>query len=253
VPHRHPLRHLSAALPYLLAPGFATNASCSCTLSLPAAEEMILAKKSVFLLAILSALAALALAGPKLQLSWKNPNYTGGAFKKILVLGLNGKASGRADFEDQLVAAITRPGNIARPSYEYMPRPDATPIDMNDMRLLVKDHKFDCIVVAALTKRETKHTYVPGELYSPAPYYGTFYGYYSTVYPVIYSPGYMKTEKVAQVQVNVYATTAPDGELVWTGTTNTFDIGSVMKSIKGLVKVVSKELEKQNVIDPDSQ
>jgi hypothetical protein len=170
-----------------------------------------------------------------------------------LVLALNGKAANRADFEDALVAAIIRPGEQVEPSYEFMPRPDVTPIDMNDLRELIREQKFDAIVVACLTKRENNTTYVPGQVYTPLPYYGTFYGYYGAVYPTIYSPGYMKTEKVAQVQVNFYSTAKPDGELIWTGTTNTFEASSAMKAIKGLVKIVAKELEKQNIIGQDSK
>jgi len=56
-----------------------------------------------------------------------------------------------------------------------------------------------------------------------------------------------------QVEVNFYATAKPDGELVWTGTTNTFDAGSAMKVIKDLVKIVTKELEKENIIERESK
>lgn len=207
-------------------------------------------RKIVALIFAVLAGSALLMAGsPKLELSWKNANYTGGTFKNILVLALNGKAANRAEFEDELVAAITRPGAKAAPSYEFMPRPDVTPIDMKDLRELVQEQKFDALVVARLTKRETKTTYVPGQVYTPSPYYGTFYGYYGALYPSIYSPGYMTTEKQAQVEVNVYSTAKPDGELVWTGTTNSFDIGSAMKAIKDLVKLIGKELEKQNIIE----
>jgi hypothetical protein len=212
-----------------------------------------LGKKPLLLVTILAILASFAVASPKLELSWKNPTFAGGTFKNILVLALNGKAVNRAEFEDELVAAISRPGGKAAPSYEFMPRPDATPIDMKDLRALVKEQKFDGIVVARLTKRETKTTYVPGEVYTPYPYYGTFYGYYGAVYPVIYSPGYMETEKETQVEVNFYDTAKPDGELVWTGTTNTFDAGSAMKVIKDLVKIVSKELEKENIVERESK
>jgi len=212
-----------------------------------------LVKKSALLIAILAVLAVFAIGSPKLELSWKNPNFTGGNFKNILVLALNGKAVNRAEFEDELVAAISRPQGKAAPSYEFMPRPDATPIDVHDLRELVKEQKFDAIVVARLTKRDTKTTYVPGEVYTPFPYYGTFYGYYGALYPVIYSPGYMEKEKEAQVEVNFYATAKPDGELVWTGTTNTFDAGSAMKVIKDLVKIVTKELEKENIIEQESK
>jgi hypothetical protein len=210
-------------------------------------------KKSVFLAALVIGLALLTVAAPRMEFTWKNPNYTGGTFKNILVLALNGKAANRAEFEDELVAAISRPNAKAYPSYEFMPRPDLTPIDMHDMRELVKEQNFDAIVVARLTKKDTKTTYVPGQAYTPFPYYGTFYGYYGALSPVIYTPGYMETEKEAQVEVNSYSTAKPDGELVWTGTTNTFDAGSVKKVIKDLVKIVSKELEKENIIQPESK
>lgn len=212
-----------------------------------------LAKKSRLLVILLGSLASLAVSGPKLDLSWKNPYFTGESFKHILVLALNGKAENRAEFEDELVAAISRPRGKAEASYEFLPRPDATPIDKSDLRELVKEQKFDAIVVACLTKRDTKTTYVPGDVYTPLPYYGTFYGYYGALYPVIYSPGYMKTEKEAQVQVNFYATAKPDGELVWTGTTNTFEASSAMKAIRALVKIVAKELERENIIEPESK
>jgi hypothetical protein len=53
--------------------------------------------------------------------------------------------------------------------------------------------------------------------------------------------------------VNFYSTAKPDGELVWTGTTNTFEASSAMKAIKGLVKIVAKEIENQNIIGQDSK
>jgi hypothetical protein len=206
-------------------------------------------RKIVVVLALaLTSLTALAAGSPKLALSWKNPNYTGGTFRNILVLALNGQAANRAEFEDELAAAIARPGISAQQSYQFLPRPDATPIDANDLRVLVRDQKFDGILVARLTKNDQKTTYVPGEIYTPVPYYGTFYGYYSAVYPTVYSPGYMKTERVAQVEVNFYSTSKSEGELVWTGTTNTFANDSVMKVIKDLVKVLTSELKKETII-----
>ena len=186
-------------------------------------------------------------------LSWRNPNYSGEQFKHILVLALNGKAENRLEFEDLLVAAIARPGIEATQSYVFLARPDATPIDMNDLKAVIREHEFDAVLVARLTKRETKTTHVPGEVYTPFPYYRTFYGYYGAVYPIVYSPGYLQEETTAQVETNFYSTAKPDGELVWTGTTNSFDAKSPMKVIKDLVKIVIKELEKQNVIDRNSR
>jgi len=192
--------------------------------------------------------ALLVASSPKLELSWKNANYSGGSFKNILVLAMNGKAAGRAEFEDELVAAITRPGVQATPSYAFLPRPDATPIDMNDLKWVIRKQKFDAVVVARLTKAVDKTTYVSAAVYDPFPLYGNMVTYYGAVSPMVYDPGYLEHEKLAQVETNFYATAKPDGELVWTGTTNTFDANAPMKAIKELVKVIIKELEKQNVI-----
>ena len=211
--------------------------------------ETNLRRQCVGLIALLLSFVVVANAGPKLELSWKNPNYDGAKFKNILVLALNGKAANRAEFEDELVAAITRPAAPASPSYEFIARPDATQIDKKDLRELIREQKFDAIVVARLTKRETKTTYVEGQAWTPYPYYGTFYGFYDEIAPVIYTPGYLETEKTAQVELNFYSTAKPDGELVWTGTTNTFDVSSAMKSIKGLVKIYAKALEQESIID----
>ncbi len=212
----------------------------------------IMRRRPLLLLAALIIPVFLPASSPKMLLSWRNPNYSGGPFKNILVLALNGKAEGRLEFEDLLVAAIARPGIQATQSYVFLARPDSTPIDMNDLKTVIREQKFDAIVVARLTKRETKTTYVPGEVYTPVSYYRTFYGYYGAVYPIVYSPGYLQKESIAQVETNFYSTAKPDGELVWTGTTNSFDAKSPMKVIKELVKIVIKELEKQRVIDRSS-
>lgn len=209
--------------------------------------------KIIVFITALAGFTLVAVAGPKLEMSWKNPGYSGGQFKKILVLALNGKAANRMEFEDQLVAAISRPAGKAYPSYEFMMRPDATPIDVKDVRELVNEQHFDAVVVARVTKHDTTTTYVPGQVYTPVPYYGTFYGYYNAVYPVIYTPGYMQTERVGQVEVNLYSTGKPDGQLVWTGITNTFEISSVMKTIKSLVKVLTKRLEQDQIIARQSK
>jgi len=233
-----------------------SNRPVASTLLLPVREfrhcnfERNYLKKKSLLAAFLVIPALLTAGSPKMLLSWRNPNFSGGHFKNILVLALNGKAENRLEFEDVLVAAIARPGIQATQSYVFLHRPDATAVDLNDLKAVIREHKFDAIVVARLTKAEKKTTYVPGQIYTPMPYYGTIYAYYGAVYPIVYAPGYLQKESIAQVETNFYSTAKPDGELVWTGTTNAFDANSPMKVIKGLVKIVIKELEKQDVIDP---
>ena len=119
---------------------------------------------------------------------------------------------------------------------------------MKDLKALFEWKKFDGIVVARLTKASVKTVYVPGEIYSPFPYYGTT-ATMERCTPWFNTPGYLENEKKAQVEVN-YSTAKPEGELVWTGTTENVEVGSVKKAIKDLAKAVTEELEGQKIIEP---
>ena len=203
---------------------------------------------TVATLAATTLLTFVAVASSKLPMTWRNPHFTGGKFKNILVLAINGKASGRADYEDGMVAKLSRPGVQVVPSYSLLPRPEATPIDMKDLRWVIKTQKFDAVIVSRIVKFEQGVRYVPGQEYPLYPYYGTLYGYYGMVAPVIYTPGYMEKVSSAQVETNFYSTEKPEGELVWTGTSKTVNPSSIKKAINDIVKLLAKAIEKENLI-----
>jgi len=205
-------------------------------------------KQTVLVLAILGVAVISTAKSTKLAFTWKNPNYSGGSFRNILVLAMNGKASSRADFEDKMVAGITKPGIQAVPSYSLLPRPEATPIDMDELKGVVRGQRFDAVLVSRLVKYDKTVTYVPAEAYPLYPYYGTFYGYYGALSPVVYSPAYLQTETQVQIESNFYSTSKPDGELVWTGTTDSVNPKSVTKVISGVVGLVVEELQKEKMI-----
>jgi hypothetical protein len=210
-------------------------------------------KKHATLIPILLGLALISSAkSSKLAYTWRNPNYSGSSFKNVLVLAMNGHSSGRLDFEDRMVERLARPGLQAVPSYSLLPRPESTPIQMDQLKSVVRDQKFDAILVSRLVKYDKTTTYVPGQAYPLYPYYGTFYGYYGALYPVVYSPGYLRTDTSAQIETNLYSTAKPDGELVWTGTSNTVNPKSVSKAIDDVVDLIAQQLEKENIIESAS-
>jgi hypothetical protein len=59
---------------------------------------------------------------------------------------------------------------------------------MTQLRDVVHGHNIDAIVATRLIKAKTSVTEIPGQVYTPYPYYNTFYGYYGTIYPAVYSP-----------------------------------------------------------------
>lgn len=186
----------------------------------------------------------------KLVMSWKNPGFAPDKkFVRVLALGLSDKTEIRADFEDALAAQLTQTGVTAIPGNTILLRPESTKLDLNYLKTQIRENKIDAVVVSRLIKVDKKVTYIPGGPYvSPFPYYTTFYGYYSVVYPVVYSPDYLKEEKKVRIETNLYSTSSPDGDLVWTGVTDTFNPSNVHKTINGLVKLVVKEMQNEGVL-----
>ena len=201
---------------------------------------------------LLVVLATVLLAGAKstkLVASWKNPEYSGQPFHRILVLGMSGKPGVRADFEDAVSKLVARDGVEAIPGNAILLRPEGTSLDLNYLKSQVKSFKIDAVIVSRLVKVEKNTTYIPGSAYVvPYPYYTSFYGYYGAVYPVVYSPDYLREDTTVRVETNVYAVTSGEGELVWTGVSDTFNPSSANKVIEALSKLLVKELRKQSVL-----
>src|SRR5277367_6564357 len=120
-------------------------------------------RNRIGLLVVAIFLTTSTLEASKLAFSWKNANYKSNGFKNIMVLAMNGKAIARADFEDRMVKEMSRPGVTVVPSYSLMPRPDATPINRDDLRGYIHDLKFDAVVVSRMVKNEKKTTVVQGD------------------------------------------------------------------------------------------
>jgi len=155
----------------------------------------------------------------------------------------------RADFEDALSKLVTRDGVEAIPGNTILLRPEDTKLDINYLKAQIKEFKIDAVIVSRLVKVETSVTYVPGQAYAmPYPYYRSFYGYYGAVYPVVYSPDYLREDTTVRVETNVYDTRTPDGEIVWTGTSDTFNPRSADKAIDGVSKLIVKELSKDGIL-----
>ena len=184
-------------------------------------------RNALLIMTLAASLTTFAFNATKLLFTWMNPNYSGAPFKNILVLAINGRASIRAEFEDQLSAAITRPGIQAIPSYSLLPRPDATPIDMSQLRDVVQGQHIDAIVASRVIKYTKTVTDIPGQ---------------------VYTPGYLQVEKTAQIETNFYSTAKPDGELIWTGTSDIVNPRTPTKGVDALVKILIQELQKQKII-----
>ncbi len=217
--------------------------------AISAARRNVLKRSSLILALILTVAPFASGKSTKLVASWKNPEYSGPRFHRILVLGMSAKPGVRADFEDALSKLVASNGVEAIPGNTILLRPEDTKLDLNYLKTQVKTFKIDAVIVSRLVKVEKQTTYIPGSAYAvPYPYYSSFYGYYGAVYPVVYSPDYLREDTTVRVETNVYAVTSGEGELVWTGVSDTFNPRSATKAIEGVSKLIVKELQKEGIL-----
>lgn len=178
----------------------------------------------------------------------------GQKFRKVLVIGVAQDLAVRADFEDQMASQIARPDMETIPGNQILLRPDphAKP-DFDYLRAQINSNRIDAVVVSRLLSVDTKVTTVPSSTYTaPFPYYYSFYGYLGAVYPVMYDPGYARKDTTVRVETNVYATGKPDGDLVWTAVSDSFNPKSAKKVADALVKEIPKQMEKDGLLSKNS-
>jgi hypothetical protein len=207
--------------------------------------------RSAFLSIVLLAVLAPTIGkSVKMITSWFNPNYQGQTFHKILVIGVAQNLEVRADFEDAMAAQIARPGIETIPGNQVLLRPDPkVKLDLDYLRGQIRDNQIDAVIVSRVLKVEKKVTSIPSSTYiAPYPYYYSFYGYLGAVYPMVYDPGYTREDTTVVVETNVYATSKPDGDLVWNGVSKSFNPKSAKKVADGLVKEVPKQMEKDGLL-----
>lgn len=108
---------------------------------------------------VLAAVTAGSAESSKLVMSWKNPSYAAGKkFQRVLALGLSDKTRIRADFEDALAAQLAETGVEAIPGNTILLRPKGTELDLNYLKIQIRDNKIDAVVVSRLVKVETNVT-----------------------------------------------------------------------------------------------
>jgi hypothetical protein len=113
--------------------------------------------------------------------------------------------------------------------------------DVYDRKL--KGEGFDGIVIIRLLQVDRDKRYVAGDY---PQYYRTWGFYFGTAWSGFYNPGYYTTDKVYDVEVNVYS--FKRDKLIWSATTSTVNPAGRDELYDGVVKAVKKRMEKEGFI-----
>ncbi len=188
--------------------------------------------------------AALGCGGPSTSVTqtWKATVPTTPApMSSILVFAAKMNDTNRRAFEDAFAQRLSGYGVVARPSYELFP--GALP-DRDTARAAAEKANVQGILVVTNEGTKEVSTYVPGA------YAGDFWGgYYGTPTGMgAYTPGYVATTEIANLETTLWDTREPGGRLVWSAATRTAEPSPGGKFTKSVVDKVVPEIAKAGLI-----
>ncbi len=180
----------------------------------------------------LALLATSACTTTNLVQTWRDPNYRAQPVNRIFVVGVMPNDMYRVQFENGLAQALLSKGFQAATSASVFPPGQ---LDKEKVQEYVNANGVDLVIVQRLTKQTTEEYVPPSVAYvPPAPYYGGWYGYYGYGYGAVYSPGYVTEQTNVLAETNVYTARTTPEALVWSGSSNTFNVQDAASAAQSL-------------------
>ena len=206
-----------------------------------------------WLLLFVPALVA-ACASTSLRDSWMDPQFTGAPFRKWIVVGAGASTVAQRTLEDVMVGRLRERGVQAAPGWQYLPDGQVAEAQLDaavaasgaDALMLVRLHGVE-------TRTQVSTQMVPAVAPMMGPSMGPgappgfagrggWWGTYTTWVAVPDISQYT----VANVETMVYQVSSR--QLVWAGSTQTFDPTSVAREAQGFSSVLLRALAQNNLV-----
>ena len=179
---------------------------------------------------------------PSIQQSWTNPQQRDSTkvFQKILLVALLKDAYTRKVAEDKLAEQVKPRGVV---SYNYLPNYQAN-ADTGLISNRLKQDGFDGIVIMRFVTIDKNTTNSPPS--NQPSYYNTWYGYYSTTFPLYNVPGNTAANEIYNVETNVYSLVS--NKLLWSGVTTAVNISNKSQMIDRIIAIIKQKMKDQGFL-----
>lgn len=197
------------------------------------------------------ALLLIACSSTRITSSWKANNIQYKEYKKVLVLGLinDPDRTIREKMEEHLVGDLKDLGyNAVCSCDEYNPKAFENLKEAEALSRL-RNSGIDAVLTVVLLDKEKERYYVPGRVYySPyAIYHNRFWGYYTTMYDRVYSPGYYTTDTKYFWESNFY-NLDKGPELLYSAQSQSFEPASTQSLSHEYGQLIVKDMAKNNIL-----
>jgi hypothetical protein len=175
---------------------------------------------------------------------WKDPSFTSGPMRNVLVVALRKDPVRRRMWEDEFTRELGARGLTATASYQLFPE---APPDTQQVIEAVRRDGYDAVLSSIRLPNETASTYVPGTTRRETVTSRDFYGSFHTYWRDVQEPGHTETDEIRTFQTDVWAT-GGNGGLVSSGKLRTLE--SVTSRTIGIAvsRYIVPELERQGLV-----
>lgn len=187
---------------------------------------------------VLALAAALACASTHLSSVYVNPDYRGGPFERVMIVGLAPTEGGRVQYENTFVQELAAHGVQGIASASVFPAKEA--LTRETVGAWVRERGIRGVLVTRVADVKREQRYVP-----PTTSWD-LYGYYGYWGPAVVSPGYIVNETTVVLETNLFD--ADTGTLVYTAVSETFQPESRTAIIEEVVKALTHDLEKRGLL-----
>jgi hypothetical protein len=196
-----------------------------------------------FVYVVFSGFLIISCAGTKLTHTWVDEAHRGNPVSDILVIGLTYKENEevRRFFEERFVGHLKTAGIDAISSVDVIAVPANMKLKKEEILKVVNKFNNDAVIITHLIGKEEKETYTHTRV---APSYVGYYGYYVRAYRYNTAPGYSQTS--VRLATKLYDVKTE--KLIWSGESKTMNKKSTEQVIDDVIKVVIKDLQKNNLL-----
>jgi hypothetical protein len=209
-------------------------------------------------LPVIAAVFLIGCSSTTLTGSWKSPDFQG-QISKVYLVGISKSETNRHMYESQFSEELKTYGVTGIPSYKDIP--DAQNASKATIEEQMKKSGADSMLITRLVGTRIEEVMVPGRLsgyqsgpgrgyvplYTPAPHYRYWGGYYDRCcVDLIYEPPMIARYEVVTIEANLYE--AKSGELIWSAQLETIIESDLQKLVSDFVQTVARDLHEQRLI-----
>jgi len=191
-------------------------------------------------LLLLATMLLAACASTTLRNAWFDPGYSGGPFRRILVVGVGNNVADRRVFEDIFAQQLSATGAQGIPGWQFLPD-DARRNDPDWNAGVAASGADGLLVVRILgvdTKTRVSTMMVPGG----GMYIGPYGGWWG---PMVAIPDVSQYD-IANVETTLFDVRTH--RVVWAGTTETFNPTTVRQETPGFAALILGQLTARGLI-----